>query len=133
MKVQYDVEDMGDSIRLVIGWTAIIGALLIFAFHPPTAGFVLTIGVWALFPLYYSRLQNKPTSRNEPRPSLSARREQIDRSRREQAIEYRGLFEEGIISRDEYHDAVGRLYPELERGPSQETTNAQQVEAPDAE
>jgi hypothetical protein len=37
----------------------------------------------------------------------------------DQAREYRDLFEEGIISLDEYHEAVASLYPEINRLPKQ--------------
>ena len=61
-----------------------------------------------------------------------ARQKPKERSKKEQALEYRDLFLEGIISFGEYHDAVAQLYPELNRCRLMNTNEAQQDEDADA-
>jgi hypothetical protein len=133
MNAHYSFSDLGYNARLVIGWTLVVAGVLIIGFHLPTASILMTIGICVVVPAYYARTRNEQSSTRTTVRQRPARQKPKERSKKEQALEYRDLFLEGIISFEEYHDAVAQLYPELNRCRLMNTNEAQQDEDADAE
>jgi len=126
MNAHYGFSENSYKARLVIGWTVAIAGVLLVGFHLPTGTILMTIGVCVIFPTYYARIQNEQiATRTEP-PQRSTLPSPKEETKKEQALEYRDLFHEGVISFEEYHDAVAQLYPELNRRQLVNKDNAQQ-------
>lgn len=105
--------ERSDQTRLVVGWTALIASFIAVWFHPPTGLGLLAFGGSVIGANWYAQIQDR-TSRDVV-PTRAGPKIHDGRGRLDQAREYRDLFEEGIISLDEYHEAVASLYPEINR------------------
>ena len=101
--------------QLIVGWTIVVSGLFLLIFSP-LAGMVISLsGACVVSPVYLTRSQRKAAdSEKNQRITLYEARASIG-SDKEKALEYRDLFIEGVISREEYHNAVALLYPELRR------------------
>ena len=121
-------QSSGEIIQLVVGWTVVLVAALLFIFNALIAIPVLFVGGCILGPSYSSRIsietiEEASISRRRPKEVRVSSSERL-----ENALLYKELFREEIISQEEYEDTVGRLFPELERGEMGRKQNVAQHE-----
>ena len=125
MRVTIDNNPQSGSeiVQLVVGWTVVAGAALLLIFNALVAIPILFIGGCILGPYYSSRMSigslDEPSIERKTPPKKEADSEQ----RLEKALLYKELFREEIISREEYEETIGKLFPELERGATSSQTN----------
>lgn len=102
--------------RLLLGWTTTICGLLVLLFYPLAGTVMVLVGACVFAPTYVS---NRRKNEEDPITRLRNRSQSLQKidlaARKEQAFDYRDLFQEGIITSSEYHNAIACLYPELDR------------------
>ena len=101
--------------QLVIGWTVISAAVFLLIFNALVAIPVLFIGGCILGPYYSSRMSIESIDEQSIPRKAQQKIIATSEQRLEKALLYKELFDREIISRKEYEDTVGRLFPELER------------------
>ena len=105
----------GEVLQLVAGWTTVVCGVFLLMFHP-LGGMVLTLfGACVVGPLFLARFQREKVGSLPSEKKITRVEKTKMSSDKEKALEYRDLFLEGVISREEYHNAVALLYPELRR------------------
>ena len=109
-------QSSSEIVQLVIGWTVVSAAALLFPFNALVALPVLLIGGCILGPYFSSRVSVELEEDAPPYRELQPRTTPSSEERLEKALLYKELFREEIISREEYENAVGKLVPELGRG-----------------
>ena len=111
----HNTSSNGEASQLVIGWTTVVCGVLLLMFHS-LGGMVLTlVGACVVGPVYLARLQREQVGSDSTRKNVRRVERATLSCEKEKALEYRDLFLEGVISREEYHNAVALLYPELRR------------------
>ena len=109
------------STRLVAGGTFAAFGFLAAMFSPAPGLFLMVVGASLVTAVLYSDRRNEreriavPQHAGETVKSGLVHHLPEAGSRQAQAMEYRDLHREGVISSGEFHQLVGALYPELRR------------------